>query len=413
MENRIANVLIAAVYVMVLSAGAGDAEQAAPRHEASVVTQEAALRAYREFVTVPQTMEVTYILEWDGSITRTTWSWFPEDIRNAELVDFDNDGIYELVLSVFIPDYVFAYGFVVVGFNGNVTFLFAHTTGANVNSLTIASSENEKYLGALYNVRGWDRGKYNSFRDGSFSTVMHMAIDEQFIREATSIEDRRFAESQWNNALWQSLGITESRGFHASDPRTANLGATLVSAQDIADQIEKRLHALNTPSPWAADSISTAIAVGLVPETLQSSYTQATTRAEFAKLAVTLYEKVAGEEITGRRTFDDTNDINVQKAAYIGVVQGVGENMFSPNAPLNRAQAATMLGRLAVAMNQPLQANAPTFADNAAIPSWAANHVGQMQLSGIMGGTGDNMFTPLGNFTREQSIITILRLFTI
>ena len=36
-----------------------------------------------------------------------------------------------------------------------------------------------------------------------------------------------------------------------------------------------------------------------------------------------------------------------------------------------------------------------------------------MQAAEIMGGTGDNMFSPLGDYTREASIVTILRLFDI
>ncbi|HHV99215.1 MAG TPA: S-layer homology domain-containing protein [Clostridiaceae bacterium] len=30
---------------------------------------------------------------------------------------------------------------------------------------------------------------------------------------------------------------------------------------------------------------------------------------------------------------------------------------------------------------------------------------------GLMGGVGNNRFSPHGNFTREQSIVTMLRLF--
>jgi len=53
----------------------------------------------------------------------------------------------------------------------------------------------------------------------------------------------------------------------------------------------------------------------------------------------------------------------------------------------------------------------PTFADNEEISSWAFEAVGQMQASGIMGGIGNNMFSPSGEYTREQSVVTIMRLF--
>ena len=151
----------------------------------------------------------------------------------------------------------------------------------------------------------------------------------------------------------------------------------------------------------------------LVPQNLQSAYTQATTRAEFAALAVALYEQVKGTEITERKTFSDTTDVNVEKAAAIGVVSGIGDNKFDPNAELTREQAAVMLARLADVTGRPLAQQAATFADNGSISSWAIEEVGQIQAAGIMSGVGDNTFAPQSAYTREQSIVTILRLYEV
>lgn len=52
-----------------------------------------------------------------------------------------------------------------------------------------------------------------------------------------------------------------------------------------------------------------------------------------------------------------------------------------------------------------------TFADSGSIGSWAVKEVAAMQASGIMDGVGNNMFSPRGTYTRAQSIITILRAF--
>jgi len=170
---------------------------------------------------------------------------------------------------------------------------------------------------------------------------------------------------------------------------------------------------LNTASTWAHEGINNAVAAGLVPQSLQNHYTNNITRAEFTALAVLLYETATGREITGRVTFNDTNDVNVEKAAYIGIVSGTGNNNFSPNMQFNREQAAVILSRLADAIGQPLPQVAAAFADNAEISSWAIESVGQVQTAGIMGGIGNNVFSPQGTFTREQSIVTILRLFDV
>ena len=169
----------------------------------------------------------------------------------------------------------------------------------------------------------------------------------------------------------------------------------------------------DAPSSWAAEQVNAAIAAGLVPSGLQGGYGQPITRAEFCALGVELYETVTGTEIAQRAQFSDTDDLNVQKMAGLGVVNGVGDGTFDPNGQLTREQAATMLSRLAGAMGRPLPAGTAAFTDSASISSWAADAVGQMQESGVMGGTGDGAFTPQGAYTREQSILTILRLYAL
>ena len=164
-----------------------------------------------------------------------------------------------------------------------------------------------------------------------------------------------------------------------------------------------------TPSSWAVEDVGTAIAAGIVPPALQSSYTRATTRAEFCALATALYENVLGT-ISQRATFSDTTDVNVEKMAALGVVLGVGNNKFDPDAKLTREQAATMLARLANVMGKPIAKQPSTFRDNAEISSWASEAVGQMLVSGVMNGTGNNTFSPKAEYTREQSILTMLRM---
>ena len=164
------------------------------------------------------------------------------------------------------------------------------------------------------------------------------------------------------------------------------------------------------PTAWAVEQVNSAIEAGLVPLSLQSNYTQATTRAEFCALAVALYESLKGE-ITGRETFSDTNDVNVQKAASIEVVTGMGNNLFAPDDTLTREQAAVMLARLANAVGKPFLKQAPAFTDGGSVSPWAVEGVGQVQAAGIMGGVGNDRFAPKDPYTREQSIVTIMRVF--
>jgi hypothetical protein len=170
------------------------------------------------------------------------------------------------------------------------------------------------------------------------------------------------------------------------------------------------------PSSWAQRHVHEAIYYDLVPLNLRSNYSQATTRSEFTALAVAVYEKIKGE-ITGRATFTDTDDINVQKAAYVGIVNGVGNNRFDPDGTLTREQAAVMLSNLANALGQPLPLwlmglhPSALITDYETISSWAVDYVAQIYQAEIMSGVGDNRFAPRQPYTREQGIVTILRVY--
>lgn len=168
----------------------------------------------------------------------------------------------------------------------------------------------------------------------------------------------------------------------------------------------------NTPSPWAQSGVNAAKSAGIVPVGLQSAYTQHITRGEFCALTTQLYEQVKGK-ITKYNgvSFSDTSDINVLKMASLGVVSGVGGGSFAPDGTLTREQAAVILAKLAGELGLSLPPSAPSFDDHASISSWAKNAVGQLQKAGIVSGTGGGNFSPNAVYTREQSIITMMKVY--
>jgi len=174
--------------------------------------------------------------------------------------------------------------------------------------------------------------------------------------------------------------------------------------------------ASDTPSSWAAEAITRADSLGLIPSSLNGNYTQNITRAEFCALAVPVYEKLTGTEITQLRDFTDTTDINVRKIGGVNIVSGTSNGVFNPDGEITRQEAAVILSNLMSAMAEPLPESEPTFADNAQIDTWAMDAVGRVQKAGIMSGTGNNYFNPKGDagrYTHEQSIITIVKVWDI
>ena len=164
------------------------------------------------------------------------------------------------------------------------------------------------------------------------------------------------------------------------------------------------------PSAWAVDSVAFAIENEYLPKYLQRNYDAPITRQDFCALLVTYYEKTTGSVITTRTDFQDVNDINISKIASLGIVNGVGNGMFKPNSTITRQDAAVMLTRLMNKLGIEGAMSSQTFSDVGSIAEYAKDSVRYVSGSGIMTGVTATTFYPLGQYTREQSVITLVRL---
>jgi len=172
---------------------------------------------------------------------------------------------------------------------------------------------------------------------------------------------------------------------------TALAVLSLMPVRDLLDNTPSAYaeeQSADSPSPWAADIVTSAIALGLVPEHLQNNYTKPITRGEFCAIVAKLYEKITGMEITTLADFTDTDDINIRKIGGLGIVIGTGDGSFNPNGELNREQMALISVRLLSVWGENLEKVEPDYADLEEISTWAREGVGQAQAGGIMVGVG-------------------------
>ena len=181
---------------------------------------------------------------------------------------------------------------------------------------------------------------------------------------------------------------------------------------------------INGASPWAVAEIAEAVSLDIIPIEILSDYQTLITRADFCQTVVRMLLVKSGANNSIKRftdsyridmnnePFSDTSNRFITIAYALRIVNGTGNGLFSPENAISRQEAATMLSRAADVFEFTSSANDPIkFEDEESIAIWAKREVDFVSANGIMNGTGFNMFSPNEFYTREQAILTMLRLF--
>lgn len=195
-------------------------------------------------------------------------------------------------------------------------------------------------------------------------------------------------------------------------------------------------------SEWAKDEVEEAYENDLIPETIiGEDLTEHITRAEFAAIAVQLYEELSGIYAPADETpFVDVdwneNIEYINKAYVLGITSGTSKTTFEPDIDITREQLATMLCRtikkysfdgwtLEDDSDYYLDTSGVSrFADDNEISDYAKPSVYYMAKFGIINGVGNNKFAPrnitsyqeatgYATATREQAILMSLRIFNV
>ncbi len=168
-------------------------------------------------------------------------------------------------------------------------------------------------------------------------------------------------------------------------------------------------------SSWAVPELDKAVGYGFITDKIKGNMAGYITREEFCEVVMILYEQLTGETATSTgNPFSDTNNPEVLEAAELGIVKGMGAGKFVPDNLVTRQEISVMLTR-AIRLCRPEIDTAVTgvgpFKDEAKIASWAIEAVRFMSKNGIMKGEADGSINPLGNTTREQAVLLVVRTF--
>lgn len=173
------------------------------------------------------------------------------------------------------------------------------------------------------------------------------------------------------------------------------------------------------PSSWAIRDVYQAVDHSLVPMSLQGNYQSNITREQFCNLAYALMKKCAvttpmlKPSDTAPMPFTDTASETIYTLNQLDIINGKSATEFAPNSPITREEAAKVLREVAYYLGIAIPQNAHTYADQSSISGWAKTPVADMYALGVLTGVSGNNFAPKANYTVEQSILSMLRLFMV
>jgi len=100
----------------------------------------------------------------------------------------------------------------------------------------------------------------------------------------------------------------------------------------------------------------------------------------------------------------------VRRVVSAGFMVGVADGLFGPELRLTRQEAAAVAQRVAVDKPIPANVAPPSFTDESAVSTWALAAVIEAAMKGLMSGYPDGAFRPQAPLTRAEAAVLIGRL---
>ncbi|MGN0183042.1 MAG: S-layer homology domain-containing protein [Candidatus Ornithomonoglobus sp.] len=216
-----------------------------------------------------------------------------------------------------------------------------------------------------------------------------------------------------------STGTTSSSnssGSVATSTTTAVAGSTGVNGAEVVEKLLEEAAQANdafadiSSAVWAREAINGLAAAGIINGKSETEFApnDTVTRAEFAKMLMGTFG-LNSASFTSSSFRDVSTDAwyfqAVETAYNLGIITGIDDGVFAPDALITRQDMAVMVSRAAAVTGKdiPETVEAKSFADASSISSYAVNAVDQLVKGGIINGMSDTEFAPLSNATRAQA----------
>lgn len=174
-----------------------------------------------------------------------------------------------------------------------------------------------------------------------------------------------------------------------------------------------------TNSEWARSSIEALATRGIVTGVGDNMFSpnKKVTRAEFLSMLINAFD------LTDNNADCTFTDVSKQKWYYssiataqkLGIFQGRSDGTSGVNDEISRQDMAVMVYKVAKLMNIDMNEsrNVEKFTDSDKISAYAAEAIETMYSNRIISGTGNGAFTPKSSATRAQAAAIIFKVFNL
>ena len=245
------------------------------------------------------------------------------------------------------------------------------------------------------------------------------AFSEDYQWHHLKVENRRNVCTVYVDGVkvLQQTGVAPNGQYEIGITAGTGAGKNLHAVRNI--QLTEAVWA--NASQWADNELERAQQKNLIPTVLYGKdMTANITRAEFASVAVRLYEEWTGTTAPAPTTpFTDIAGnpckTDIQKAAFLGITNGVEATRFAPDTLISREQLSTMLTRVYKKISDPNwtlandnfyldTSGTKRFNDDWNISDYARPSVYFMVKHNIVKGKENNMFYPKANTSQELAL---------
>lgn len=271
--------------------------------------------------------------------------------------------------------------------------------------------------------------RYQNYSEGKVSPVQKWSLGSRLAGMNDVYVDYMYAYSGWDEIEDDNVVEEGSSGAKPSGNGGGGGGSsangTVIRDGDF-DEAGKVDNTEATPEPektehvnskfndmgafaWAVPAVNSLYEMGVVNGVGENLFapSRAVTRAEFITMLM------RGFELVGEEAECDFTDVKkgdwcynaIAAASALGVVKGLPDGSFGVNTEVTRQDMTVMCLRLAQAIGLELgEVNEePSFDDASDISDYAVEAVTALYKAGIVNGTGDNNFTPKGSANRAQA----------